>query len=184
MSRSQSRRNPRLEYARADKQRLEDLLGLPKWFLENPDQRREIWLAFVRDPNSNYDPEDAEFFDLSDALWHHRERLWDLVEDAYDNDLVTDEEFYLAESVRQRPRDLRARAEARFTVRSAALECSVCREFVYAAGRCRSCYVFRRKHKRDRTEDEVVARNRRLMARAEIQQERRAARRVLLERDH
>jgi hypothetical protein len=36
--------------------------------------------------------------------------------------------------------------------------CRVCDwQRIYARGRCRSCYVFERRHGRDRTEDEVVA---------------------------
>lgn len=75
-------------------------------------------------------------------------------------------------------------AEERFKASTAALQCSVCGDFVYSLGLCQSCYNFRRKHKRDRTEDEVVARNRHLNDREAIREEHRAARRVLLERDH
>jgi hypothetical protein len=147
MSRSQSRRDPRLEHARADNQRLEDLA-----------------LSFAR----------------SSVGRKRSERL----EDAYEDGLITIWELDLAESVRPGYLDLRARAEARFAARVATLQCSVCRDFVYANGRCRSCYIFQRKHKRDRTPEEVVKRNRRAFDRAAIQEERRAARRMLLERDH
>jgi hypothetical protein len=82
----------------------------------------------------------------------------DIIEDAYDAGLVTDAEYYLVEDIRSARRSIRGYKAIleRSNARKAKFTCSVCGDAVYAKGRCRSCYVFLGKHKRDRTPDEVA----------------------------
>jgi hypothetical protein len=84
----------------------------------------------------------------------------DIIEEAYDAGLVTDGEYYLAADIREARRSAKGGHPktifARSNARKAKYQCSGCGDPVYAKARCRSCYDFQRKHKRDRTPDEVA----------------------------